>query len=146
MARKIGPHNLQAHEAIHNSVMADLDAAMRLLHRALVSGTPNEAYELAGAILDIWTERALWHARFEESELYRQLPSLQPLIRDHDLMAEWVSEARYDLDKEGAVDPCVMAKLEALLILLHTHNAHELQSLRTLPAGLTPLTSVVPSS
>jgi hypothetical protein len=133
MAINLGLEIPEIHEAIHNSVMADLEAAMRLLHHALSCEKPGESYELAGAILEIWTERVLWHNQVEEAELYRQVPALRPLHRDHDLMAQWVGEAFDGLEQDGCVSSLVMARLEALLVLLHTHNNHALRQLRNHP-------------
>ncbi|AUW94916.1 MAG: hypothetical protein OWR62_10545 [Sulfobacillus thermotolerans] len=130
MSISCGLEQLAAHQAIHTSVTADLDAAMRLLHVSMRSGSHNEAYELAGVIVTIWTERELWHVHTEEAALYRHIPAMAPLQRDHDLMEQWVCEARSALEREGQVSAFVLSRLEALAALLHTHNQEELRQLR----------------
>lgn len=135
MSSLCGLAKVETHQAIHNSVTADLDAAMRLLRSSLQAGRHSEAYELAGAILAIWSERELWHAQAEEAELYRHIPAMSPLHRDHDLMAQWVMEARTALEREDTVSALVMTRLEALSILLDTHNIQELEHLRISAGG-----------
>ena len=134
MSNLCGLAKVETHQAFHNSVTADLDAAMRLLRSSLQAGRHSEAYELAGAILVIWSERELWHAA-EEAELYRHMPAMSALHRDHDLMAQWVAEARTALEREDTVSALVMTRLEALLILLDTHNVQELEHLRISAEG-----------
>jgi hypothetical protein len=135
MSSLCGLAKVETHQAIHNSVTADLDAAMRLLRSSLQAGRHSEAYELAGAILAIWSERELWHAQAEEAELYRHIPAMSALHRDHDLMAQWVMEARTALEREDTVSALVMTRLEALSILLDTHNVQELEHLRISAGG-----------
>ncbi|HBQ94965.1 MAG: hypothetical protein M1294_06720 [Firmicutes bacterium] len=123
--------NFSEHQAEHRLVAADLDAGMRLLRTSLRNRDAQGAYEVAEALLDIWTERELAHAQAEELWLYETLPILKTLRRDHDLMATWVNETRELLDREGRVSPPALMRLEALETLLHTHHDHEMQYLHS---------------
>ncbi len=122
--------NFDEHLAEHRLVAADLDAGMRLLRTSVRKQDAQGAYEIAEALLDIWTERELAHAQAEQLWLYETIPMLKALQRDHDLMLIWVNEARDLLDHEGRVTTSVLMRLEALMSLLHTHHDHEMQYLQ----------------
>lgn len=130
MASRYHLDNVDEHLASHMLVTADLDAGMRLLRAFLKKDDATSAYEVAEALLDIWTDRELVHAQAEETWLFPAVPALQIFRRDHELMTMWVDEARFMLDQEGIVSTKVLTRLEALATLLHTHHDQELLSLK----------------
>ncbi|WP_053960410.1 hypothetical protein [Sulfobacillus thermosulfidooxidans] len=122
--------NFDEHLTSHMLVTADLEAGMRLLRNFLKNNDASGAYEVAEVLLDIWTERELVHAQTEEAFLFDEIPCLKIFHRDHELMATWVDEARFTLDRDGVVSARVLMRLEALSTLLHTHHEHELECLK----------------
>jgi hypothetical protein len=122
------PH---AHRAIHAAAAADLEAAMAALRRA-VAGRDDAARDAAQLVLDLWRERVLAHAEAEEQDLYPALLTAAPardgatrLLRDHDLLRAWHGEAASALEGAGSPDRTVLARLEAMLVLVDRHRDDE---------------------
>lgn len=124
-------HNPYAHRAIHAAAAAELENAMAALRRA-IAGRAAGAADAARLVLDLWQERVLSHAQAEEEDLYPALVAVPSgreealrLLRDHDLLRVWYGEAALALEGVGPPGRAVLARLEAMLVLVDQHRRDE---------------------
>lgn len=147
-----GLKKFDTHHAIHQAAYHDAMVLTQVLRQLLQSGETQQAYTVAGLLVEHWLTRTLQHAKAEESGWYREIAAESSdladqvirLTRDHDLMSLLVSEIQETLAQQGFTYG-IVERFEALLLINTIHNHAEEQVLlhQHMPGVVSPTLSGV---